>query len=71
MPMQVESPICSVQGVVHRSLRPDNLLFYEPDQRWRIFGMARWARSGTDAPLVYNLRYTGPEVCWFAGVPQP
>ena len=47
---------------MHRSLRPDNLLFYEPDQRWRIFGMARWARSGTDAPLLYNLRYAGPEV---------
>ena len=52
----------AAQGVVHRSLRPDNLVFYEPDQRWRLLGLARWARSGTDAPLVYNLRYTGPEV---------
>ena len=49
------------QGVVHRALRPDNLLWYGLDGRWRLFGLARWARSGTDAPLIYHLRYTAPE----------
>ena len=50
------------QGVVHRGLRPDNLLWYPQEGRWRVFGLARWAPAGTDAPLVYHLRYTGPEV---------
>ena len=47
---------------MHRSVEPANIQFFEKQKRWLLADFSKWARRGTESPVVFSLRHAAPEV---------
>ena len=64
------------QGIVHRDLKLENLLYYDDDNDSKImvadFGLSDWVKVLADgtSPICGTPGYMAPEVCNMSGVFQ-
>ena len=47
---------------MHRSVEPAHIQFFEKQKRWLLADFSKWARRGTESPVVFSLRHAAPEV---------
>ena len=50
------------RNIVHRSVEPAHIQFFEKQKRWLLADFSKWARRGTESPVVFSLRHAAPEV---------
>jgi serine/threonine protein kinase len=49
-------------GVVHRDLKPGNVMWLPRENRWTVIDFGCAARTGERARLCFSLAYAAPEV---------
>jgi serine/threonine protein kinase len=49
-------------GLVHRDLKPGNVMWLPRENRWTVIDFGCVARTGEDARLGFSLAYAAPEV---------
>ncbi|CAD7697285.1 unnamed protein product [Ostreobium quekettii] len=49
-------------GIVHRDLQPNNIMFFPEENRWKLGVLRHWARDGECGLVEYNLKYVSPEM---------
>ena len=49
-------------GLVHRDLKPGNVMWLPRQNRWTIIDFGCAARANAPAPVAYSLAYAAPEV---------
>eukprot|EP00959_Pyramimonas_sp_CCMP1952_P067938 1418030-Pyramimonas_sp.AAC.2 len=49
-------------GLVHRDLKPHNVVKVAIDDSWKLIDMASCGNDGKESPIDYTLRYAAPEV---------
>ena len=43
-------------------MEPAHIQFFEKQKRWLLADFSKWARRGTESPVVFSLRHAAPEV---------
>lgn len=49
-------------GIVHRDIKPNNVMYFPLDDRWKLIDLDTAASAGEEARICFTLKYAAPEV---------